>query len=113
MPTPSGVGFAQDPAVTPDLGHARVLVVVFVAPACRPPPATAYVSLAYVCAFLPFSPVYILPRHARADASCLARGRRGAARCCTASQCRPRSVSGVLYPLQVVPRPLPNPIYGF
>jgi hypothetical protein len=28
MPTPSGVGFAQDPAVTPGLGHARVLVVV-------------------------------------------------------------------------------------
>jgi hypothetical protein len=111
MPTPSGVGFAQDPAVTPDLGHARVLVVVFVVPAGRPLPAAAYVSLAYVCAFLPFSPVYILPRHARADASCLARGEGPGP--LLHSQCRPRSVSGVLYPLQVVPRPLPNPIYGF
>ena len=40
MPTPSGVGFAQDPAVTPGLGHAFVLVVVVVVRTGRPLPAT-------------------------------------------------------------------------
>jgi len=41
MPTPSGVGFAQDPAVTPGLGYTFVLVVVRTG---RPLPATAYVG---------------------------------------------------------------------
>ena len=45
MPTPSGVGFAQDPAVTPGLGHAFVLVVVVVVRTGRPLPATAYVGV--------------------------------------------------------------------
>jgi hypothetical protein len=34
MPTPSGVGFAQDPAVTPGLGYTFVLVVVVVVRVC-------------------------------------------------------------------------------
>ena len=45
MPTPSGVGFAQDPAVTPGLGHTFVLVVVVVVRTGRPLPATAYVGV--------------------------------------------------------------------
>jgi hypothetical protein len=47
MPTPSGVGFAQDPAVTPGLGYAFVLVpvVVVVARTARPLPATANVGV--------------------------------------------------------------------
>jgi hypothetical protein len=44
--TPSGVGFAQDPAVTPGLGYAFVLVVVVVVVRTgRPLPATAYVGV--------------------------------------------------------------------
>ena len=38
-------GFAQDPAVTPGLGYAFVLVVVVVVRTGRPPPATAYVGV--------------------------------------------------------------------
>ena len=45
MPTPSGVGFAQDPAVTPGLGHTFVLVVVVVVRTGRPLPTTAHVGV--------------------------------------------------------------------
>jgi hypothetical protein len=44
MPTPLGVGFAQDPAATPGLGHACVLAVVVAVPTGRPLP-TAYASV--------------------------------------------------------------------
>jgi hypothetical protein len=45
MPTPSGVGFARDRAVTLGLGYAFVLVVVVVVRTGRPLPATTYVGV--------------------------------------------------------------------